>query len=296
MPPELLYAYWAGDERGMQIPKSVNMFTISITVGAHVPHAVGAAMAFKYLNKKAASAVYFGDGATSTGDFHEGMNFAGVYNAPCVFICQNNQWAISVPVKEQTHSDTIAQKAIAYGFEGIRVDGNDAFAVYKATDYALKKARAGKGPTLIECFTYRMSDHTTADDAKKYRGEKEIEAWKKKDPIARFEKYLKSKKIIDEKYILDVRKNAEKKIEYAVAKMEAMKPIKSEEIFNYLYEELTPELKEQQDEVKSMKFDIGEKKTANKVGDPKKSTIFGKSNKKVGVKGVGVVGELEEAP
>jgi len=171
MPMDLLYAFWAGDERGMQIPKNVNMFPVAITVGAHTPHAVGAAMAFKIQKKKGATIVYFGDGATSEGDFAEAMNFAGVYQAPCVFICQNNQWAISTPVSEQTHSHTIAQKAIAYGIEGIRIDGNDVLAVYKATDYALKKARAGKGPTLIECLTYRMGDHTTADDSKKYRAE-----------------------------------------------------------------------------------------------------------------------------
>src|SRR3989344_8083214 len=201
---------YGGDERGYDVAKNFNITPFEITVGTQMLHGCGIAYGMKFKKKKSAVVTYFGDGATSEGDFHEAMNFAGVFKAPCVFICQNNQYAISVPVEEQTASKTLAQKAIAYGFEGIKVDGNDVFAVYKASDYALKKARAGKGPTLIECFTYRMSDHTTADDAKKYRGEKEVEEWKKKDPISRSEKYLKAKKIINDKYIADVIKKAEK--------------------------------------------------------------------------------------
>src|SRR3989344_478935 len=154
VPAHMLYQYWAGDESGMQIPKGINILPVSITVGAHLPHAAGAAMAFKHQGLKSAAVVYFGDGATSEGDFHEAMNFAGVFKAPCIFICENNQWAISVPVKEQTASSTLAQKAIAYGFPGVRVDGNDVFAVYKATLEALERAHNGDGPTLIECFTY----------------------------------------------------------------------------------------------------------------------------------------------
>ena len=158
------------DERGAKA-ENVNAFTMSIPVATHLLHAVGYGMACNIKNDKKVIMAYFGDGATSEGDFHEAMNFAGVFNAPCVFICQNNQYAISVPVEEQTASETLAQKAIAYGFSGIKVDGNDVFAVYKATFEALKKARAGKGPTLIECYTYRIGDHTTSDDAKKYRKE-----------------------------------------------------------------------------------------------------------------------------
>ena len=194
---EMLFRYWAGDERGMQIPKDVNILPVSITVGAHLPHAVGASMAFKYQKKKNVSVVYFGDGATSEGDFHTAMNFAGVYKVPCIFICQNNQWAISVPVKDQTASKTIAQKAIAYGFPGVQVDGNDVFAVYSAMTTAVDRARNGEGPTLIECFTYRLTDHTTSDDAKKYRPESEVREWEKKDPLPRFENYLLQEKILN---------------------------------------------------------------------------------------------------
>lgn len=246
MPLDLLFAFWAGDERGMAIPKGVNMFPVAITVGAHLPHAVGAAMAFKMQKKKTASLVYFGDGATSEGDFHESMNFAGVFKAPCVFICQNNQWAISVPVKEQTASETIAQKAIAYGFPGVQVDGNDVFAVYQATKEALERAKAGKGPTLIECYTYRISDHTTSDDAKKYRPEKEVQEWIKRDPIDRLKKYMQKKRIFSDKYEKEVLAKSTKMVEDAVKKAEAMKPIAKEEIFNYMYAELTADLKEQQ--------------------------------------------------
>ena len=175
--------YWGGDERGMLIPKDQNNFPVCIPVATQTLHAVGAAMASNIKKEKTAFLTYLGDGATSEGDFHEAMNFAGVFNAPVVFICQNNQYAISVPREKQTRSKTLAQKAIAYGFQGIQVDGNDVFAVYKATKDALQKARSKKGPTFIECFTYRIGDHTTADDSSKYRTKKELEYWQKKDRV-----------------------------------------------------------------------------------------------------------------
>ena len=252
MPADKLFMYWAGDERGMQIPKGVNMMPISITVGAHMVHAVGAGMAFNIQKKKGSAVItYFGDGATSEGDFHEAMNFAGVSKAPVVFICQNNQWAISIPVEEQTAAKTLAQKAIAYGFEGLKVDGNDVFAVYKATKEALAKARRGGGPTLIECLTYRVADHTTSDDALKYRKQSEVNKWKKKDPIIRLKKYMIKKKMFTDRYEKEVRRKAEKIIDDAVVKAESIKPIKPEEIFNYTYEKLTPDLKEQQEKIKN---------------------------------------------
>ena len=246
-PPEMLFQFWAGDEQGMQIPQNCNMFSVAITVGAQPLHAVGAAISFSLQKKPAATITYFSDGATSTGDFHEAMNFAGVFKAPCIFICQNNQYAISLPVKEQTASQTIAQKALAYGFEGIQVDGNDVFAVWKATLAALKKARAGRGPTLIECFTYRLGDHTTSDDAKKYRKESEVLAWQKKDPIERLKKYLQKKKLWNPMYEIKVRRKSESAVEQAVQKAESIPPEQPENIFKYIFKELTPELKEQQE-------------------------------------------------
>lgn len=278
VPPEMLYSYWRGDERGMQIPKNINILPVSITVGAHLPHAAGAAMAFNYLKQKNVAAVYFGDGATSEGDFHEALNFAAVFKSPCIFICQNNQWAISVPVKEQTASQTIAQKAIAYGMKGIQVDGNDVFAVYKATKEAADRARKGEGPTLIECFTYRIADHTTSDDAKRYRNEDEIRMWEKRDPILRFEKYLVEEGVINPVLIGKVKAEAEQQIERAVKTSESSKPQSPTDMFDYLYENTTEDLKEQREQ------SARENKIISKTTSGENSA-----------KNAGVVGELEEA-
>jgi pyruvate dehydrogenase E1 component alpha subunit len=278
VPPEMLYSYWRGDERGMQIPKNINILPVSITVGAHLPHAAGAAMAFNYLKNKNVAAVYFGDGATSEGDFHEALNFAAVFKAPCIFICQNNQWAISVPVKEQTASQTIAQKAIAYGMKGIQVDGNDVFAVYKATKEAADRARKGEGPTLIECFTYRLADHTTSDDAKRYRSEDEIKMWEKRDPILRFEKYLVEEGVINPVLIGKVKAEAEQQIERAVKNSESAKPQTPTDMFDYMYESISEDLKEQREQSSR------ENKIISKTTSGENSA-----------KNAGVVGELEEA-
>ena len=192
-------AYWKGDERGMSYTKDINMFMVSIPVATQLLHAVGYAFGNKIKKEDKIVATYFGDGATSEGDFHEALNFAGVFELPIIFICQNNQYAISVPFSRQTKSATIAQKAIAYGIYGIKVDGNDVFAMYRATKEAIERAKKGI-PTLIEAFTYRMSDHTTSDDAKKYRSDKEVKFWKKKDPIDRLRKYMINKRLWIKEY------------------------------------------------------------------------------------------------
>jgi len=248
LPPLMLFQYWGGDERGSKMPPEVNILPVSIPVGSHPIHAVGAAMAYTYQKKKNVALTYFSDGATSEGAFHEAMNFAGVFKAPVVFICQNNQYAISTPRKEQTASLTIAQKAIAYGFEGIQVDGNDVFAVYKATQDAIAKARSGKGPTLIECFTYRLSDHTTSDDASKYRSKEEVESWEKKDPILRLELYLKSTKQADQIFFKSTKEKTEAVITQAVKKYETLAKPTPSEIFDYLFEKPTATLKAQKAE------------------------------------------------
>ncbi|MBI2675066.1 MAG: pyruvate dehydrogenase (acetyl-transferring) E1 component subunit alpha [Candidatus Aenigmarchaeota archaeon] len=245
-----IFQYWAGDERGSNMPKGNNTFTVSIPVGSHMLHAVGAAMAAKIRKEKTIAMTYFGDGATSEGDFHEACNFAGVYKAPVVFVCQNNQYAISMPVSLQTASQTIAQKAIAYGFDGIQVDGNDVFAVYKAAKEAIEKARAGKGPTLIECFTYRMGDHTTSDDASRYRTKEEVEAWARKDPILRLEKFMAEKGLWSKKYGEKVLEDSKKKVEEAVKMMESVPAPAIEDIFGYTYAEMPAHLKEQLAELK----------------------------------------------
>jgi pyruvate dehydrogenase E1 component alpha subunit len=182
---------------------------------------------------------YFGDGATSKGDFHEGFNLAGVYRLPVVFICQNNQWAISVPVARQTAAPTLAQKAVAYGFEGIQVDGNDVFAVYRATRDALEKARSGGGPTFIECFTYRMADHTTADDATRYRPVEEVTAWRGKDPIQRLERFMERKGLWSEGYGKEVATRAAGVIDEAVRIAENTPPPRPEEMFASTFAALT---------------------------------------------------------
>ncbi len=244
-PMDVLYLYWAGDERGMDNLDVIKGLPVSIPVGTQIPHAVGIAWANKLQGKKSAVIVYFGDGATSKGDFHEGVGFAGVFKVPCIFLCQNNQWAISVPRAKQTASETIAQKAIAYGIEGVLVDGNDIFAVFKSVKDALERARAGKGPTLIECYTYRMQNHTTADDWKKYRSGEEVERWRQKDPIERLKKYMESEGIWDGNYEKRVWDDAKAQVNEAVRKFEAVAPPSPLDMFANVYEELPPEIEEQ---------------------------------------------------
>src|SRR5437870_5559794 len=197
-PIEKLLLFFAGYLEGGQPGSRQPDLPIAIPVATQLPHAVGLAYASLYRGDAAVVMAYFGDGATSEGDFHEAMNFAGVWHVPIVFLCQNNQWAISVPIKKQTHSRTIAQKALAYGFPGIQVDGNDVLAVYAASREAVERARAGDGPTLLECVTYRLAMHTTADDPTKYRSEEEVREWERKDPMTRFGAYLKQKNILVE--------------------------------------------------------------------------------------------------
>jgi len=236
----MILQYWGGDERGMKVPEDLNIFPISIPVGTHILHAAGAAMAAKYKEDRTVTLAYFGDGGTSEGDFHEGMNFAGAFRLPVVFICQNNQWAISVPRSKQTASKTLAQKAFAYGFEGIQVDGNDVFAVYMATKEAIEKARTGGGPTLIECFTYRMSDHTTADDASRYRTKDDIEVWKLKDPILRLKIFMEKAGLWTEEYGSQVEAEALRRVDEAVKKAESVGHQNAADMLTYTYETLTP--------------------------------------------------------
>ena len=239
-PVHMLFQYWAGDERGLITPADLNIFPICIPVGTHIPHAAGAAFAAKYKGDRTAVIAYFGDGGTSKGDFHEGFNMAGVFKLPVVFICQNNQWAISVPRERQSASKTLAQKACAYGFQGIQVDGNDIFAVYKATKDAVEKAKNGGGPTFIECFTYRMSHHTTADDATRYRKEEELEAWKRKDPILRLKLFMEKKGIWAEQYHKEVEDKSKTIVDNAVITAESISPSRPGDMLAYTFETLTP--------------------------------------------------------
>jgi len=243
--------YWMGDEMGSSAPEGMNVMPVSIPVGSQTLHAVGAAWGAKLKGDKAVAIVYFGDGATSEGDFHEAMNFAGVFKAPTIFFCQNNQYAISVPRSMQTASKTLAQKAIAYGFDGIQVDGNDLFGVMVATQEAVEKARSGEGPTFIEGVTFRFGPHTTADDPTKYRTEKEIDPWKPLDPLGRLRLYLKGKGLWSEEVEQRITEEAQKEIDQAVKDAEAAPPPTVEDIFKYVFAEMTPPLKEQLEYLKS---------------------------------------------
>ncbi len=244
-PIKVIYQYWSGDERGSEMQDGQHDFPISIPVGTHIPHAVGAAWGAKYKKDPIAVLTTFGDGATSKGDFHEGMNFAGVFKLPVVFVCQNNQWAISVPFSRQTAAKTIAQKAIAYGFEGIQVDGNDVLGIYTVTKNALEKARRGEGPTLIECLTYRLNDHTTADDASRYRTEEEVAIWQKKDPVLRLKTLIEKEYEWSESVDEALHAEVDRRVAEAVDAFEAIEPLNPLGMFDMLFETLSPELHDQ---------------------------------------------------
>jgi pyruvate dehydrogenase E1 component alpha subunit len=241
--------------KGRQMPvhysfKDQNFFTISSPLTTQVLHAAGAAHAMKYRGDKKVVLTTFGDGSSSEGDFHCALNWAGVYKLPVVFVLENNQYAISVPLRFQTASETFAQKAVAYGFDGVRVDGNDVLAVYKAVKKAVDKARSGGGPTLIEAVTARMSSHSSSDDNARYCPPEFFEEWKKKDPIDRFERYLKGLGLLDEKKVQEIQERATTEVEAAVKAAEAAGPPPVESLFQDVYEEFTPQLQRQWDAVR----------------------------------------------
>jgi pyruvate dehydrogenase E1 component alpha subunit len=238
--------FYNGYEEGNLRPKDGRTLPISIIVASQALHAVGIAYAMKYRGETDSAVVtFFGDGGTSEGDFHEALNFAGVWKAPVVFICQNNQWAISVPRSKQTHSATLAQKAIAYGIPGMQVDGNDALAMYRATKEALDRGHAGEGPTLIEAVTYRLMMHTTADDPTKYRTEEEVEQWRKRDPIPRFQTYLEKKGIWNAERQSGLEAEIKQEIDAAVKEYESQTDFKPDAPFDYVFGTRHEELEEQ---------------------------------------------------
>jgi len=241
--------YYNGFEEGNKRPDGQRLLPISIIVSTQMLHAVGIAYAMKYRGEKdSAVIVFFGDGATSQGDFHEALNYAGVWKVPVVFICQNNQWAISMPRSKQTNSRTLAQKAIAYDIPGVQVDGNDALAMYKATKDALDRAKAGEGPTLIEAVTYRLMMHTTADDPTKYRVKEEEEQWWAKDPLVRFKKYIEKKNIWDDEKQKALEEEVKKQIDDAVKEFEARTDFKPDVAFDHIFGTRHEEIEEQRQE------------------------------------------------
>lgn len=185
-----ILVFAAGYNEGAALPDDAHELPIAVPVATQIPHAVGLGYAAQYQKRDEVAIAFFGDGATSEGDFHEGLNFAGILKTPTIFLCQNNRWAISLPRDKQTKSKTLAQKGLAYGLPCLQVDGNDVLAVYAAVAEAAERARNGDGPTMIECLTYRLSIHTTADDPSKYRDEDEVKEWEGRDPVPRFQQYL----------------------------------------------------------------------------------------------------------
>jgi pyruvate dehydrogenase E1 component alpha subunit len=244
-----LLQVWGGDERGGAFPRELRTLPISVPVGTHMLHAVGIGWAVKTAGEDAAVLTIFGEGATSEGDFSEAMNMAAVFKSPVVFFCQNNQYAISVPFTRQTASPTVAQKALAYGMFGVQVDGNDVFAVYRAVSEALDRARIGREPTLIEAYTYRVTDHTTSDDARRYRGEDEVAVWRQRDPIERLARYMRANGLSDEAKEAEVLAEADQEVAKAVEAFEGIAPPGPEEIFAHVYAEKTPQLREQEAEL-----------------------------------------------
>jgi TPP-dependent pyruvate/acetoin dehydrogenase alpha subunit len=255
----LLLTYGGYNEGGKGRTGEDKNLPVAIPVGTHIAHAAGIGWAIKYRKKEDVVMTFFGDGATSIGDFHEGMNMAGVFQLPVIFVCQNNQWAISVPRSKQTRSETLAQKALAYGFQGIQVDGNDILAVYAAAKEAVERARSGGGPTMIECVTYRMKMHTTADDPKRYRKEEEVKTWEKRDPITRFQKYLKERGLLSDEKIKDLEGQIEEEIKKAVERAEEQMKNLTDPLymFEHVHADPPANLKEQKQELIE---EMGEKK------------------------------------
>ncbi|WP_101294533.1 pyruvate dehydrogenase (acetyl-transferring) E1 component subunit alpha [Halegenticoccus soli] len=253
--------YWAGHERGNEALADLNVLPLNITIGDHLPHVVGAAWAAKLEGDDRVAVAHFGDGATSEGDFHEAMNFAGVFDVPAVFVCNNNGWAISTPAERQTASETFAQKAVAYGFEGVRVDGMDPLATYAVVRAAREKARnPGDGqrrPTLVEAVQYRFGAHTTADDPSAYRDEAEVERWKAKDPIARFESFLRDTGRLDDERVDEIEDEIEATLSRAVERVENYEA-NPDEMFEHVFAEMTDGLREQRDSFRRLYGEYGD--------------------------------------
>jgi pyruvate dehydrogenase E1 component alpha subunit len=247
---EEILLYWGGDERGSRWSGPAHDFPFCVPVGSQAPHAAGVAYAFKLRRQPRVAVCVLGDGATSKGDVYEAMNFAGVHRLPVVFVVNNNQWAISVPLKLQTACATLAQKAVAAGFAAEQVDGNDVLAVNAAAEEAIAAARTGKGPRLIEAVTYRLGDHTTADDAARYRPPEEVQARWKEEPIARLRTYLAGAKAWSKAQEEALVADCQTQIEAAVERYLAIGPRAPETMFDHLYAELPDACRGQRDELK----------------------------------------------
>ena len=240
-----ILAYWGGDERGSQFENNQEDLPICVPIASQCLHAAGVAFAFKYRHQARVAVTCIGDGGTSEGDFYEAINVAGIWKLPVVFVVNNNQWAISVPLSKQTATQTLAQKAIAAGFDGIQVDGNDVIACREVIGEAIEKARRGEGPTLIEAMSYRLSDHTTADDATRYQPKEEVEFAKPKEPIERLKHFLIAQKFWDETKENQLNEESATAVQEAVNEYTSREPQPVSSIFDYHYAELPDYLIEQ---------------------------------------------------
>src|SRR5690242_15807506 len=265
---EEILLYWGGDERGSRFSGPPHDFPYCIPVGSQAPHAAGVAFAFKLRKEPRVAVCLFGDGATSKGDLWEAMNFAGVQKLPVVFVANNNQWAISVPLRLQTASETIAQKAIAAGFVGEQVDGNDVIAVRAAAEAAIAAARAGEGPRLIEALTYRLGDHTTADDAGRYRPPEEVQAHWKEEPIARLRAYLVSQNAWTKAQEEALASECQARVDAAVEHYLATAPQPPVTMFDHLYAELPEAYAKQREELQETEHQEKELEENTPAGKP----------------------------
>ncbi|WP_214722351.1 pyruvate dehydrogenase (acetyl-transferring) E1 component subunit alpha [Exiguobacterium sp. s192] len=234
------FLYWNGRVEGCVPTDELHIFPPAVPIATQIPHAVGAAWAEKRKGTNQVAVAYFGDGATSEGDFHEGMNFASVFQAPVILFNQNNGYAISVPIQKQMHSETIAQKALAYGMPSVRIDGNDVFAVYFTMQEALERARSGGGPTLIEAVTWRFGAHTTADDPSKYRDQDRSRD--RIDPLTRLEDFMKVQGFYEEQEIEAIRIRHQEEVEAAVKTMEAFPSPDVNDLFDHTFATLPDDL------------------------------------------------------
>lgn len=240
-----IFLYFMGYEEGTSWPHAKRLLPISVPIASQLPHAVGIGYAVKYNKGSEVVFAFVGDGGTSEGDFHEALNFAGVWNVPVVFIVQNNQFAISVPFRIQTASEGIAIKSVSYGIPGIQVDGNDFFAMYQALREAAEHCRQGAGPVLIEAVTYRKGAHTTSDDPTKYRSKDEEELWDKKDPVKRLRNYLLSKGLWNLEQEEKLIEQYKKEIDRIFIEAENHAPYALEDVFTYMYADMPDDLKKQ---------------------------------------------------
>lgn len=241
-----IFLYFKGNENGTAFKNVKKMLPISVPIASQLLHAAGIGYAVKYRKEKDLVYTVVGDGGTSEGDFHEALNFAAVWKVPVIFIVQNNQFAISVPLRKQMASINIAIKSLAYGIPGIKVDGNDYFAMYKALEYSRDYVREGNGPVLIEALTYRKGAHTTSDDPTKYRTKEEEDTWAITDPLLRLQKFIKPKKLISSEEEKDLLDDYKKEVDRCFEEAENAPATTLDDVFQYTYVDIPEDLKIQQ--------------------------------------------------